>query len=53
MGDDTTTIQELKDIIQKYCEARDWDQFHSPKDLAIGVVTEAAELLEPFRFKNE
>ena len=51
--DDHTTITELKDAIKAQCDARDWDQFHGPKDLAIAVVTEAAELLEPFRFKND
>jgi NTP pyrophosphatase (non-canonical NTP hydrolase) len=51
--DDSTTIKQLKDVVQKYCEERDWDQYHSPKELAIGAVTEAAELLEPFRFKSE
>ncbi|MCB0385782.1 MAG: nucleotide pyrophosphohydrolase [Bdellovibrionales bacterium] len=39
--------------VQGFCEARDWDQYHGPKDLAIGLVTEATELLEIFRFKNE
>jgi len=40
-------------MIQTFCEARDWDQFHGPKDLAIGVITEASELLEHFRFLSE
>ena len=31
---------------------RDWDQFHNPKDLAIGISTEANELLDIFRFKS-
>ncbi|MCB0367058.1 MAG: nucleotide pyrophosphohydrolase [Bdellovibrionaceae bacterium] len=39
--------------VQAFCEARDWDQYHGPKDLAIGLVTEATELLEIFRFKND
>jgi NTP pyrophosphatase (non-canonical NTP hydrolase) len=38
---------------QSFCEARDWDQFHSPKELAIGLVTESAELLELFRFLSD
>ena len=53
MEDDSTTIKELKDKVQKFCEERDWDQFHNPKDLAIGVSTEASELLDIFRFKGE
>lgn len=39
--------------IKEFCTERDWDQFHGPKDLAIGLVTEASELLEEFRFWNE
>lgn len=45
-------IQSLQEIVKSFCEARDWDQFHSPKDLAIGITTEASELLELFRFKS-
>ncbi|MDW7644413.1 MAG: nucleotide pyrophosphohydrolase [Desulfuromonadales bacterium] len=47
------TIDKLKLIIQTFCEVRDWDQYHGPKDLAIGVITEAAELLEHFRFQSD
>lgn len=47
------TIEELKDKVRAFCEARDWDQFHGPKDLAIGVITEASELLEHFRFLSD
>lgn len=51
--DRVVTISELKDIIKKFCEARDWDKFHSPKELAIGISTEANELLQLFRFKTK
>ena len=47
-----TTLEELKEEIKLFCEARKWDQFHGIKDLAIGLVTEAAELLEIFRFQS-
>ncbi|RII28981.1 MAG: nucleotide pyrophosphohydrolase [Geobacter sp.] len=47
------TIEEISLKVQKFCEERDWDQFHGPKDLAIGVITEASELLEHFRFLSE
>jgi NTP pyrophosphatase (non-canonical NTP hydrolase) len=40
-------------LVKTFCEARDWDQFHGPKDLAIGVITEASELLEHFRFLSD
>jgi len=51
-NDQETTLELAKDFIREFCEARDWDQFHSPKDLSIGLITEAAELLELFRFKS-
>lgn len=47
------SIQDLTAKVQAFCEERDWDQFHNPKDLAIGISTEANELLDIFRFKNE
>ena len=53
MSDQKVKIQDLKDQLAHFCEERDWGQFHGPKDLAIGVVTEGAELLEPFRFLSE
>ncbi|MCX8074559.1 MAG: nucleotide pyrophosphohydrolase [Clostridia bacterium] len=51
--DNCTNIEELKQIISKFCDDRDWTKFHNPKDLAIGISTEAGELLDLFRFKNE
>lgn len=45
-------LNELIESIKEFCEKRDWDQYHNPKDLAIGISTEAAELLDLFRFKN-
>ena len=53
MRDDSTTVKELKDKVKIFCEERDWGQFHNPKDLAIGVSTEASELLDIFRFKRD
>lgn len=47
------SIEELTQIIKDFCEARDWDQYHNPKDLAIGLSTESNELLDLFRFKSE
>lgn len=47
------SIDELTSRVKVFCEARDWDQFHGPKDLAIGVITEASELLEHFRFQSD
>jgi NTP pyrophosphatase (non-canonical NTP hydrolase) len=51
--DNDTTVNELKDLVRQFCEERNWDQFHNPKDLAIGIITEAGELLDIFRFKRD
>ncbi|AHG02890.1 nucleotide pyrophosphohydrolase [Halobacterium sp. DL1] len=45
-------FEELNVEVRDFCERRDWRQYHTPKDLAIGLVTESSELLELFRFKN-
>jgi NTP pyrophosphatase (non-canonical NTP hydrolase) len=52
MSDEKVRVSELKQKVKDFAEARDWDQFHNAKDLAIGVITEASELLEHFRFKS-
>lgn len=46
------TVNALINKVKAFCEERDWDQFHNPKDLAIGISTEANELLDIFRFKS-
>lgn len=45
---DTSTIEQIADFSRK----RNWDQFHTPKDLAISVSLEAAELLECFQWSG-
>lgn len=47
------SIEVMKLAVQGFCQKRDWDQFHNPKDLAIGISTEANELLDIFRFKSD
>ncbi len=44
--------QETIDRIRKFTEDRDWDQFHSPANLAKSIVIEAAELLECFQWSD-
>ena len=51
--DDETNVKLLKEMVKVFCEARDWDQYHNAKDLAIGIITESSELLAHFRFKSE
>ena len=49
-------MSELKELQQKIIEfrdARDWEQFHNPKDVAISLVLEAGELLEHFQWKDK
>jgi dCTP diphosphatase len=49
-----TTVAELRDIIAAFIRERDWEQFHDPKNLSIAIATEAAELMEHFRWvKND
>lgn len=50
--DNKATIEEMKNIVRDFCEERDWSQYHNPKDLSIGISTEANELLDIFRFKS-
>ncbi len=47
------SLDDMHMDVREFCERRDWEQYHTPKELAIGLVTESSELLEPFRFKNE
>ncbi|MFB6199771.1 MAG: nucleotide pyrophosphohydrolase [Candidatus Nanohaloarchaea archaeon] len=47
------TLQDMKQDIEEFCRERNWDQFHNAKEISIGISTEAAELLEHFRFKSE
>ena len=44
--------QETINRIRKFTEDRDWDQFHSPANLAKSLVIEAAELLECFQWSD-
>lgn len=43
----------LRDALREFADERDWDQFHSPKNLAIALSVEAAELLEHFQWSDE
>ena len=43
----------LRDALRAFAAERDWDQFHSPKNLATALAVEAAELLEPFQWLTD
>lgn len=51
--DDKTTIEELKKLVVKFRDERDWKKYHKPKDLAESISIEAAELLEKFQWKSD
>ena len=46
-------LKKLTERIIKFRDARDWKQFHKPKDLAISLSLEATEVLEHFQWKSE
>ena len=47
-----TQLQQLTDLLIKFRDARDWKQFHNPKDLALAISIESSELLEAFLWKS-
>src|SRR3989344_7744717 len=51
--DKDTSIQEVKEREKKFCDKREWGEYHDAKELAIGIITEASELLHMFRFKSK
>lgn len=46
-------LTEIRDKLRKFVAERDWDQFHSPKNLAMALSVEAAELLEHFQWLTQ
>jgi len=48
MPDSTTTLAALKDAMRRFVAERNWEPFHSPKNLSMGTAVEAAELMEHF-----
>jgi dCTP diphosphatase len=49
-NDRETTIADLRDLVRRFVEERDWRQFHSPKNLSMSLAIEAAELMEHFQW---
>ncbi len=52
-GDRKTSIYQVKQLIQDFVDERDWRKYHNPKDLAISIAIEAAELMELFQWVSE
>ena len=46
-------LQDLRNALRQFAAERDWDQFHSPKNLAIALTVEATELLEHFQWLSD
>jgi NTP pyrophosphatase (non-canonical NTP hydrolase) len=46
-------IEELTESLIEFRDARDWKQFHNPKDVALSMVLEAGEVMEHFQWKNK
>ena len=46
-------LRELRDAVRRFCAERDWDRYHAPKNLAMALSVEAAELLEHFQWISE
>ena len=47
-GDSETTLSEIKEAVLSFVRERDWERFHSPKNLAMALAAEAGELMEHF-----
>ena len=48
--DERTTVHDLKTLVGQFVRQRDWEQFHTPKNLSMGIAVEAAELMEVFQW---
>jgi len=47
------TLAPLSEALEAFADERDWQQFHSPKDLAMALTVEASELLEHFQWLSQ
>ena len=50
MADQNTTLSDLRQRVAEFVAARDWEQFHVPKNLSVAIAVEAAELMEHFQW---
>lgn len=46
-------LEALKQRLREFAQARDWEQFHSPKNLSTALIVEAAELVEHFQWLTQ
>ncbi len=52
MNDSKTTFAQLKNVVKAFNDEREWNQFHTPKNLSMKLSVEAAELMEIFTWCN-
>ncbi len=52
MNNDIHDLTSLRDALREFCAARDWHQFHTPKNLVMALSVEAAELVEHFQWST-
>ncbi len=50
MSDDTATVAQLRHAVRAFVDEREWRRFHTPKNLAMSLAIEAAELMEHFQW---
>ncbi len=50
---DTDSLEQLRRQLARFADERDWQQFHSPKNLSMALIAEAAELVEHFQWLSE
>ncbi len=48
MADERTTVAELREVVRQFVAERNWEPFHTPKNVSMGITIEAAELMEHF-----
>ena len=51
--DDDTTLADLRQRVAEFVAARDWEQFHTPKNLSAAIAIEVAELMEHFQWLTD
>lgn len=51
-ADKSTTVDQLKQLVEEFISDRQWEQFHSPKNLSMALAIEAAELMDLFKWQT-
>ncbi|MCA9260973.1 MAG: hypothetical protein KDA61_17280, partial [Planctomycetales bacterium] len=52
-SDNSTTVGELRELVRRFVDERQWHKFHAPKNLTMALAIEAAELMEHFQWAAE